>query len=123
MYERHCCVGSEVNSHSRCDGNWQSMDEAICSAHEHSTAVFRHCVGQDGRHQADVAASEPYLPSKSYPIGAAMTRMLCVLLGLRVVVRFHKCLSKINFIFVSKILDHPFDILNKVRKVGICPEF
>ena len=34
-----------------------------------------------------------------------------------------KCLSKINFIFVSKILDHPFDILNKVRKVGICPEF
>ena len=36
---------------------------------------------------------------------------------------FGKCLSKINFIFVSKILDHPFDILNKVRKVGICPEF
>src|SRR5688572_26138574 len=43
--------------------------------------------------------------------------------------RFHaihpkfKYLTKINFIFVAKILDHPFDILNQISKAGIGPKF
>jgi hypothetical protein len=34
-----------------------------------------------------------------------------------------KYLSKINFIFISKTPDHPFDILNQRRKISISPEF